>query len=140
MARALGLDIGNRRIGVAISDVTKLIASPLTVIDRKTDDALERLRAIVAEYAPDVLIVGMPINIAGQSNEQASLTRTTAREFAEALDLTLMFVDEGFSSAEAKTIIAGKRRKDQPQHDDAIAAGVILQRYLDGLRDDVEFE
>jgi putative holliday junction resolvase len=140
MPRALGLDIGNRRIGVAISDATKLIATPLTVIDRKTEDALARLRAITAEYKPDVLVAGVPINVAGQSNEQAGLTRAAAHEFAAALDLALVLVDESFSSAEAKAIIASKRRKDQPQHDDAIAASVILQRYLNGLRDDLEYD
>jgi putative Holliday junction resolvase len=136
MARSLGLDIGNRRIGVAISDATKLIATPLTVIDQRTEDALARLREIVAEHDPDEVVVGVPINLPGQSGEQASLTQIAARDFASALALPLVLVDESFSSAEAKAIIASKRRKDQPQHDDAIAASVILQRHLDALRED----
>jgi putative holliday junction resolvase len=145
MPRSLGLDIGTRRIGVALSDATKLIATPLGIIDRKTEDALVRLRQIVRNYAPDELVAGLPVTIADKTGDQATLTAAFTRELGLALGLPVVFVDEAFSSAEARAIIASKKRKQQPHHDDAIAASVILQRHLDRLRalaadndDDVE--
>ncbi len=135
MGRTLALDIGNRRIGVAVSDVTKLIATPFGIIDRKFENALERLREIVAQQQPDEIVIGMPLNGAGQSGEQAQRTEAFTQEIRAAIALPIRYHDERFSSAEARAIIAEKKRAKQPQHDDAIAASVILQRYLNLQRD-----
>jgi putative Holliday junction resolvase len=131
MPRSLGLDIGNRRIGVAISDASKLIARPLGVIDRKNEDALARLSELLREYAPDEIVIGMPYRADGGIGEQAQAVQAFAETLRTRTDVPLSFYDERFSSQEAQEIIASKKRKQQPVNDDALAASVILQRYLD---------
>lgn len=134
MARSLGLDVGNRRIGVAVSDATKLIARPLGVIDRKTEDALARLRALIAEHAPDEIVMGYPYHADGRVGEQARAVEAFAEVLRPAIDIPIRYHDERHSSQDARAIIADKKRKQQPVQDDAIAASVILQRYLDAQR------
>lgn len=134
MARALALDVGNRRIGVAVSDASKLLARPVGVIDRKREDALERLRALVLEFAPDEIVIGYPRHADGRPSEQATRVEGFAAVVRQAIDLPQRYYDERHSTQEAREIIATKKRANQPHSDDAIAASVILQRYLDSLR------
>lgn len=134
MARSLGLDVGNRRIGVAVSDATKLIARPLCVIDRKMEDALARLRALIAEHQPDEIVMGYPYHADGRVGEQAKAVEAFAEALRPVTAIPIRYHDERHSSQDARAIIADKRRKQQPAQDDAIAASVILQRYLDAQR------
>ena len=134
MARSLGLDVGNRRVGVAVSDSIKVIARPLEVIDRKTRNALQRIIELVHEYQPDEIIVGFPWNTNGTVGDQARAVELFAEQLRSHVQLPLRFYDERYSSGEAQVIISTKKRKDQQRHDDAIAAAVILQRYLDEAR------
>ncbi len=136
MARALGLDVGNRRIGVAVSDASKLIARPLCVIDRKREDAPTRLRALFAEYEPDEVVIGYPYRADGSRGEQAARVDAFVAELRALTQIPLTLYDERFSTVEARGIIAGKRRAQQPEHDDAVAAAVILQHALDERRSD----
>ncbi len=136
MARTMALDIGDRRIGVAVSDASKMIARPLLIIDRKTEDALARLRALVLEYAPDLLVVGYPVHMDDAVSEQARAVDAFCATLRTAIALPVAYMDERFSTSDAREIIAGKRRKDKPRHDDALAAAVILQRHLDDARAD----
>ena len=135
MARVLALDVGNRRIGVAVSDASKLLARPVCVIDRKTDNVLERLRALVAEHAPEEIVIGYPRHADGRLSEQTARVEGFAAELRQAVDVPQRYYDERHSTQEAREIIAAKKRGKQPANDDAIAASVILQRYLDELRD-----
>ncbi len=134
MARALALDVGNRRIGVAVSDASKLLARPLGVIDRKRSDALERVKALVLEFAPDEIVIGYPRHADGRPSEQATQVEGFAAALRQAVDVPQRYYDERHSTQEAREIIATKKRGQQPPSDDAIAASVILQRYLDSLR------
>lgn len=140
MSRALGLDIGNRRIGVATSDGLKMIARPLTVIDRKAEAAVTRIVQIVAEQQADEIVVGMPFNADGSAGEQARRVEQFVTQLRGFLDerVSIRFCDERYSTVAARDIIAGKSRKTQKQvqHDDAISAAVILQRDLDKRRNE----
>lgn len=136
MARTLALDVGNRRIGVAVSDVTKLLAKPLGVIDRKTEDAPARVLALVREQDADEIVVGLPYHADGRVSEQAMLVKKFIDGLLPALTVPVTFVDERHSTQDAKAIIAEQKKRKQPMHDDAIAAAVILQRYLDERRSD----
>jgi putative Holliday junction resolvase len=138
MPKTLCLDIGDRRIGVAVSDASKIIATPLCVIDRKHEDALARLNEIASSQQPDEIVIGMPHNGAGKSNAQVERTTAFAQTLRAVIDLPVIYHDESFSSAEARAIIAGKKRGRQDLHDDAVAASVILQRYLDARRDSLD--
>lgn len=141
MPRALALDVGNRRIGVAVSDASKLLARPLCVIYRKREDALARLRALVREFAPDEIVIGYPRHADGRPSDQAAQVEGFAADLRQAIDVPQRYYDERHSTQEAREIIAGKKRAQQPHSDDAIAASVILQRYLDSLRNqDEDFE
>jgi putative Holliday junction resolvase len=136
MSRALALDVGNRRIGVAISDAIKMIARPLCVIDRKEEDATARVVQLCSEQQVDEIVVGYPLHTDGSVSEQAKLVEQFANTLRDKTNATICFIDESHSTQDAAEIIAQKKRKQQPQHDDAIAAAVILQRFLD--ENDVE--
>ncbi|MBO9345111.1 MAG: Holliday junction resolvase RuvX [Chloroflexi bacterium] len=135
MARTLALDIGDRRIGVAVSDPTKLIARPLCVIDRAREDALARIVALVAEQGADEVVVGLPLHSDGRLSSQAQHVQSFADGLRAQLNVPLHFVDERYTTQDAQAIIAINRgrRRTEP-HDDAVAAAVILQRYLDAQR------
>ncbi|MCS7055738.1 MAG: Holliday junction resolvase RuvX [Thermoflexales bacterium] len=131
MARTLALDVGDRRIGVAVSDTTKLIARPLCMIDRKREDAIARVVALVAEYAADEVVVGLPLHADGRLSAQAQQVQAFVEVLSTHLQMPIRWVDERYTTQDAKQILAEVRRRRQPDHDDAIAAAVILQRYLD---------
>jgi putative Holliday junction resolvase len=138
MARSLGLDVGNRRVGVAISDTSKTIARPVEVIDRKQQDAIRRILQLIQEQQPDEIIVGYPWNADGTTGAQARAVEHFAEILRARVTLPVQFYDERFSTGEAQEIISAKRRKQQAEHDDAIAAAVILQRYLDDRRPEMD--
>ena len=131
MARSLGLDVGNRRIGVAVSDGSKLLARPLCVIDRKVEDGVTRVLALVLEQQADEVIVGQPLNTNGSAGPQAERVAQFAEQLRAMLTVPLVWVDERYSTQDAREIVQSKKAKQQPKHDDALAAAVILQRYLD---------
>jgi putative Holliday junction resolvase len=131
MARSLALDVGNRRIGVAVSDASKLIARPLCVIDRRREDALARIVALVAEHGADEIVVGLPVHADGTISEQARQVQRFAESVRARVALPMDFVDERYTTQDARQILVETRRRKRPQHDDAIAAAVILQRHLD---------
>lgn len=133
--RFLGLDIGEVRIGVAVSDELGMIASPVGMIPRKSDVAGE-LRKQIATYRPTRLIVGLPVGLSGREGPQAKETREFADALAEEVGLPLEYWDERLSSsiAEKAMISQGTRREKRKQHVDAMAAAIILQGYLDNQR------
>jgi putative holliday junction resolvase len=138
MARALGLDVGNRRIGVAVSDASKLLARPLCLIDRKAEDGVLRVLALVREQQADEVIVGNPLNTDGKVGPQAERVQHFAEQLRTQLthrNVPLVLVDERYSTQDAREIVQSKKAKQQPKHDDALAAAVILQRYLDAHRE-----
>jgi putative holliday junction resolvase len=98
------------------------------------EDALTRLRALVAEHAPDEIVMGYPYHADGRVSEQAKAVEAFAEVLRPVIDIPIRYHDERHSSQDARAIIADKRRKQQPTQDDAIAASVILQRYLDAQR------
>jgi putative Holliday junction resolvase len=142
MSRTLALDIGNRRIGIAVSDATKMIARPLCIVDRKTVDAIATLVALVHEHAVDEVVVGYPINTNGTVGAQAAAVAQFVDGLRAAVHVPVILVDERFSSQEAAEIRATHKRHHKPKRaagadadaDDDVAAAVILQRYLDERR------
>jgi putative Holliday junction resolvase len=133
--RLLGLDIGEKRIGVAISDEMGMIASPLVTINAATDVAQE-LRILIERYGIARIIVGLPIGLSGREGPQAKTVRTVADALASELGIEFVYSDERLSStvAERSQIKQGTRRDKRKQNIDNIAAAVILQGYLDTQR------
>lgn len=137
-ARLAGLDLGTKTIGVALSDATRSVATPLETIARKkfAQDA-ERLRVIFNDHAIGAIILGLPVNMDGTEGPRAQATRAFARNLATKIDLPLVFWDERMSTqAVTRTLLeADASRKRRAEVVDKMAAAYILQGALDRLRD-----
>ena len=140
MARSLGLDVGNRRVGVAVSDTLKLIARPVEIVDRRMVDVFQRIVAIVQEQQVDEIVIGYPWNTNGTAGTQAQSVERFTETLRQRISVPLIYSDERYSTGEAREIIGAKKRKDQSDLDDAIAAAVILQRYLDARREQISMD
>ena len=132
MSRWLGLDIGEKRIGVALSDETKTLARPLLTVKRasKKED-FARLSTICAEHQIDRIIAGLPKTLRNEEGPQARRIRRYADELYAALQLPIEFWDERFSSVDASERLAASSRKVRDKGAiDSAAAAIILQDYL----------
>jgi putative holliday junction resolvase len=137
--RVVGIDLGERRIGVAVSDASGTLARPLKTIERGTSDdaAIEQLRATIAELAAEdevgSVVVGLPTRLDGSANRQTQRIGTMVKLLAARLSIPVFTCDERLSSHEAEERLA-VREKDWRKRKaklDAAAAAVILQDYLD---------
>jgi putative Holliday junction resolvase len=158
MARLLALDVGEARIGVAISDATGFLAFPYTTLHVSRNEApWEAIRQIISETDAEGLIVGLPVSLDGQLHGQARRVQTFADHLKEQVSIPITFWDERFSTVEAERLLAergqiepgrrserggrsrarthgaggGKKRKRGHMEVDALAATIILQEYLD---------
>jgi len=133
--RALGLDVGSRRIGVALSDELRITAQPLAVIEiERLGDAVARIQALCAEHEVDTIVVGLPLSMSGGDKGSSSVrARNLARLLAEAVTAEIVLWDERFTTAEAERVLiqGNVRRKARRAVVDKIAAALILQGYLD---------
>lgn len=132
--RALALDIGEVRIGIAASDASGRIASPVKVLPAAEVLGYARtFRCILEDYEPEVLVCGRPQTMSGEDGPQAERIMAQARQIADACDLPLEFADERLSSSEAKRILReqGLREKQMRGKVDMIAASLFLQAWLD---------
>ena len=135
--KLLGLDLGTKTIGVAISDGMRYSATPLETIKRSkfTQDA-ERLIELIAENQAVGFVVGLPLNMDGSEGPRVQSTRAFARNLAQKIDIPIVFWDERLStSAVTRTLIeADVRRNKRAEVVDKLAASYILQGALDRLR------
>jgi len=132
----LGLDLGTKTIGVAISDITRRIASPLETIARRkfTADA-KRLIDLAAREKAGLIVLGLPLNMDGSEGPRAQSTRAFARNLAKLTDIPIVFWDERLSTAvvERMLIDADQSRAKRAQVIDKLAAAYVLQSALDSL-------
>jgi putative Holliday junction resolvase len=131
---ALGLDIGRKRIGVAGCDRLGLMASGLLTIYRQSfDQVVAELAILVVERRAEVLVVGLPLTVAGEEGAQAKQVRRMATGLSKALNLPVVYIDERFTSIEAEELIRnqGGLVRDDKGLVDRKAAALILQRWLD---------
>lgn len=136
-SRSLGLDIGDVRIGVALSDPLGIIAQPFHVIECISPDRdLEAIRKIVEEKEVVRIVVGLPLNQAGRVGPQAEKVLAFVEVLRKTVPIEIVTQDERFTTAgvERMLIDAGVRRKRRKQVIDKIAAQQILQMYLDRQR------
>ena len=135
--RALGLDIGERRIGVAVSDPTGTVATPLVVLDARTlVRGGAQLRRLMEDYEPALLVVGLPLTLAGEEGPQAAIVKATVRRLLEPLGIPVAYHDERLSSTAANRAMAetGAGEKARRGSVDMVAASLLLQSYLDSHR------
>jgi len=133
----IGLDLGSKTIGIAISDITRRIASPIETIARKkfTEDA-KRLLAIAAERQAGLFVLGLPLNMDGSEGPRVQSTRAFARNLGKLTPLPIAFWDERLSTAavERMLIDADTSRARRAEIVDKLAAAYILQSALDSLK------
>jgi len=135
--RLMGLDLGSKTIGVATSDRTRMIATPIETIARKkfTQDA-ERLLTIIQAENIGLIVLGLPVNMDGTEGPRCQSTRAFARNFARLSPVPVVFWDERLSTAavERMLIAADASRAKRDEVIDKLAAAWILQAALDSLR------
>jgi len=139
-ARLLGLDLGEKTIGLAVSDRDRTVASPVETIRRSkfTQDA-ERLRAVCDDRQVQALVLGLPVGLNGAEGKRCQATRQFARNLVQeaGVELPITFWDERLSTAAVERFLsdeAGMKPAAQKQHVDQMAAAYILQGALDALR------
>jgi putative Holliday junction resolvase len=136
--RILGLDIGERRVGVAISDPTGTVVRPLpTLIRGSREEDIAAITALVEEHDVELIVVGQPLSLDGTEGSQARRVARYALVLTEHLDVPVVSWDERFTTVVAEEILSQNRSKKKRRRArakgqvDAIAAAVILQSYLD---------
>ncbi len=134
MKRIMALDVGDRRIGVAVSDPLGVIARSLTVLQREGDETtIAQIRTLVDEYGVGRLVVGFPRLLSGEIGTQAQAVENFARQLEAAVDIPVELWDERLSTVTAARVLTerGQSAREQKATIDAVAAAVILQDYLD---------
>jgi len=134
--RVLGIDLGSRRIGLALSDPDETIASPLEVLHRRSDKKdIAALAALVREHEVGRIVVGLPIHMSGRHGPEAEAAERFAQNLAKATSLTVDLIDERWTTIEAERSLremgqTGKRGRKRKLHVDAVAASILLRTYL----------
>ena len=135
--RVLGIDLGTRRIGLALSDPDATIAYPLDVLERRgARKDVAALAALVAEPGVERIVVGLPIHMDGRKGPEAEAAEKFASSLGQATSLDVDLMDERWTTLEAERSLremgqTGKRGRKRRQHVDAVAASLLLRAYLD---------
>ncbi|MBO5866514.1 MAG: Holliday junction resolvase RuvX [Clostridia bacterium] len=135
MGRIMALDVGNVRIGIAVSDLMGIIANPLETYTRKGNLAIDAqyIANLAKQKEVTLFISGLPLSLAGGENEQTLKTREFIDELQKHTDIPVKYLDERFTtlSAERVLIQGNVRRENRKKVIDKVAATIILQNYLD---------
>ncbi len=132
--KTMGIDFGLARIGIALSDDTKFLASPYETYKRKGEETdIQHLIDIIKTKNVNEIVCGLPMNMAGEEQEIAVKTREFMEKLNEKIDIKIEFVDERLSSLMAEEMLKETERdwKKRKEKLDAVAASIILQDYLD---------
>ena len=134
---ALALDIGEVRVGIAVSDASGSVAMPVKVLPAQEVLSCARtFRLLIEDYEPDVLVCGLPQTLAGEEGPQAARIRAAAERISRTTNLPVAFTDERLSSREAKRILReqGLIERSMRGKVDMVAASLFLQTWLDEQR------
>ncbi len=133
--RYLGLDVGAKRIGVAVSDELGLTAQPVLTLERRRNprEDLRSLARLARRFSVVGIVVGNPLHLSGETSERAQKTQAFARDLGELAKLPIHLWDERLTTREAHQILyqAGRERQQHRQVVDQVAATLILQSFLD---------
>lgn len=133
-ARILGLDVGETTIGIAISDLRRVIATPLLTIERKKfSQDMGKLKEIIEKHSIAGLVIGLPLNMDGSNSRRTQSTKTFASNLCKQIDLPMVFWDERMSTQAVEKIMlsADMSRQRRAELVDKLAASYILQGFLD---------
>lgn len=132
--RILALDIGEKRVGVAVSDPDERVASPVCVLPAAEVRAgAKSFRRVLEDWEPELLLCGLPFTLAGEEGPQAQRIREFAEDVSKLVAIPYEFADERLSSTEAKRSLRekGLSEKEMRGKVDMIAASIFLQAWLD---------
>ncbi|NPD30853.1 Holliday junction resolvase RuvX [Eggerthellaceae bacterium zg-1084] len=132
--RVMALDIGEVRVGIAISDPAERVASPVAVLPAAEVRACARtFRRVLDDWEPELLLCGLPRSLSGSEGPQAKRVRAVAQEVSRAVGVPVEFADERLSSSEAKRALRAKgmTERDMRGKVDMVAASLFLQAWLD---------
>jgi putative Holliday junction resolvase len=133
--RYLGLDIGSRRIGVAVSDELGLTAQPVLTLERRSNqrEDLRSLARLCRKYGVQGIVVGNPLHLSGEAGTRAAKTRTFAEALGELSGLPIHYWDERLTTHEAHQLLyeSGRKRQEHKKVVDQVAAVMILRGFLD---------
>lgn len=136
--RAVGIDFGSKRIGIAVSDSGRMVATPFETIKRVGDRTVEhgRIAEIIAEIDATVVVVGLPLSLDGSDGHAVKLVRSEVRGLAKRLSIPVEEYDERFTTVTAEQSLRemGTRRQAKRDVIDQVAAAVLLQGWLDALQ------
>lgn len=140
MHRIIGIDYGERRVGIAISDPTATIAQPLTVLRRRAGKRppVQAVADLVAEHDARHIVLGLPLTLAGDESDWTREVRQFGERLAERTGAGVSFADERMTSVVAERVVRSlglkRRAREQKERVDAAAAVIILQSHLDRMK------
>ncbi len=137
--RIMGLDYGDKTVGVAVSDEMLLIAQPVETIKRERANKLRqtyaRIEALIKEYNIEKIVTGLPLNMDSTEGLRCMKTREFAKNLERRTGIEIIFWDERLTTAAADSVLdeGGVHKDRRKQYIDKLAASMILQGYLDSL-------
>ena len=135
--RKMGIDYGDKRIGIALTDALCIISSPFEVYQNVgEEDALNHLNNVIKRYDVDDIAMGLPLNMDGTEGERALIHRSFGEKLEKLSGVKVNYVDERLTSAEAEDILiaSGVRREKRKELIDKISAQIILQTYINNIK------
>lgn len=135
-SRILGLDVGTKTVGVAMSDLLGMTAQPVETIKIDSEAGefgFERLAELITEYKPSKIVLGLPKHMNNDEGIRAEASRNYGEKITETFDVAIEYQDERLTTMQAEKVLidGGVRRKDRKKSIDKLAAVLILQNYLD---------
>ncbi len=125
----LALDVGDKRVGIAIASLAALLPRPLITLERD-DTFTKKLQAIIQDEVVGSLVLGLPRNLSGRRTDQTTAVESFANELRQVLDLPISFQDEAVTSKQAEAELESRRKPYKRGDIDALAATYILEDYL----------
>jgi len=138
MERIFGFDVGDKTIGVAVSDLLQLTAQGLTTIKRESKvKDLAAVESLIIEYDIKKIVVGLPLNMNGTIGPQGEKVKKFADKLKNKFKIDIIYIDERLTTVSAERVLieGNVRRENRKKFIDKVAATYILQSYLDGKRD-----
>ena len=139
--RKMGIDYGDKRIGIAFSDLLGMLSSAFDVLQNESESSsLEKLSNLAKEKDVDLIVMGLPLNMQGEENERTKITRDFGSKLSSLSGIKVVYEDERLSSVEAEELLIEHkiRWEDRKKLIDKYSAQVILQSYLDNNKNKKE--
>jgi len=136
MGRILSIDYGEKRIGLAVSDELKITSQPYdTIVNKDIETSIQQITQILKKMDVEKIVIGMPRNLKGSKGKQAEIVENFGKKLEENILIPIEYLDEWFTSKEAKNILIKSKVKTGKNKDkvDKLSAQIILKSYLDSI-------